>query len=190
MKRLWVFVLLFSLLAGSAWALDFSADTVMTARGHKTTGKIYFKTDRFRMDMISPQAMTTITRMDKKIVWSVMPAEKMYMEIPFNPKNSPKVHEKVEGEIDRKLMGSETVDGHPAKKYLVTYKNGSTKTEMYQWLATDVNFPVKTAAVDGSWAQEYKNIKMGSQPDSLFEVPAGYKKFAMPGGMGMRFNMK
>jgi hypothetical protein len=27
---------------------------------------------------------------------------------------------------------------------------------------------------------EYKNIKMGAQADSLFEVPSGYKKMAMP----------
>ena len=40
--------------------------------------------------------------------------------------------------------------------------------------------PVKTAAVDGSWSQELKNIKMGSQSDSLFELPAGYQKMQMP----------
>jgi hypothetical protein len=26
---------------------------------------------------------------------------------------------------------------------------------------------------------EYKNINTGKQPDSLFEVPAGFQKFAM-----------
>lgn len=26
---------------------------------------------------------------------------------------------------------------------------------------------------------EYKNINTGNQPDSLFEIPAGYSKFAM-----------
>ena len=48
--------------------------------------------------------------------------------------------------------------------------------------------PVKTAAADGSWTVEYKNIDRGSQADSLFEVPAGFQKTAMPGmgagGMG------
>lgn len=46
-----------------------------------------------------------------------------------------------------------------------------------------VNFPVKTAAVDGSWTQEYRNIKMGPQPNSLFEVPSGCKKLQAPGGI-------
>ena len=35
---------------------------------------------------------------------------------------------------------------------------------------------VKTEAVNGEWKQEYKNLKMGKQPDSLFEIPTGYKK--------------
>jgi hypothetical protein len=59
----------------------------------------------------------------------------------------------------------------------------------YQWMATDINFPVKTAAVDGSWSMEYKDIKLGSQPDSLFELPAGYQKMSipsMPPGVGKK----
>jgi outer membrane lipoprotein-sorting protein len=187
MRRFFALLLFFLLLAGSAAAVDFSADMVMTTKDMKTTGKIYFERNKFRMDMQSPRKMTTITRLDKRVMWSIMPEERMYMEMPLNPKNSPAVEEKMRGEIERKLVGSEKVDGHPTKKYLVTYHSGGKKEQVYQWLATDINFPVKTASVDGSWSQEYRNIKMGSQPASLFELPAGYKKFAMPGGMN--FNM-
>ena len=112
-----------------------------------------------------------------------MPAQKMYMEIPFNLKNQPLVEEKLQGEIERKQVGTETVNGHPTKKYLITYKSVKKTDQLYQWWATDINFPVKSSAVDGSWTQEYRNIKMGSQPNSLFEVPSGYNKFDMPGGM-------
>jgi hypothetical protein len=52
-------------------------------------------------------------------------------------------------------------------------------------MATDIKFPVKMAAVDGSWTMEYKNINMGTQPDSLFELPSGYKKMTMPSMPGM-----
>ena len=183
MRRVTFAVLCVILLASTAFALQFSADTVMTSGGMKTTGKIYFSGERFRMDMTSPRPMTTITRLDKKVVWSIMPEEKMYMEIPFNPKRQPMVRDKVQGEIERKLLGTGKVDGHPAKKYLVVYKSGGEKTQIYQWMATDLNFPIKTEAVDGSWTQEYRNIKLGNQPDSLFWIPDGYKKFQMPGGM-------
>ena len=176
-----VFVLLFS---GMASAFEFSADTITTHNGGvSTTGKIYYSTDRFRMDMKAPNEMIMITRMDKKVVWNIMPKEKMYMELPFDLKNKPKVGEKLEGEIERKHVGNETIDGHPTKKYLITYKYDNQKEQMYQWLAMDINFPVKSSAIDGSWGQEFKNIKMGSQPKSLFELPSGYKKIQMPGGM-------
>mgnify|MGYP001594689202 CR=1 FL=1 len=86
-------------------------------------------------------------------------------------------------------MGSETIDGHPSTKYEVTAKVDDKTMTTYQWLATDINFPVKTAAVDGSWTVEYKDIMLGSQPDSLFELPAGYQKMSMPTmppGMGKK----
>jgi outer membrane lipoprotein-sorting protein len=187
MRRFVAILFFFLLLAGTAAAVDFSADMVMTTKDMKSTGTIYFEPNKFRMDMHSPQKMSTITRLDKKVMWSIMPEQRMYMQMPLNLKNSPAVEEKMNGEIDRKLVGSENVNGHPTKKYLVTYRSGDRKEQVYQWLATDINFPVRTAAVDGSWSQDYKNIKIGSQPGSLFEVPAGYKKFAMPAGMN--FNM-
>jgi hypothetical protein len=188
MKKFFMLAVLILFCSGIAHAFEFSADTVITAKEGKTTGKIFYKADRFRMDMKTPEEMTMITRMDKKVVWNIMPREKMYMEIPFSMQNRPRVDDKVEGEIERKLIGSETVDGHPTKKYLITYQSGKAKEQMYQWWATDINFPVKSSAVDGSWVQEYKNITFGSQPNSLFELPTGYQKFQMPGGMN--FNMK
>ncbi len=185
-KKFFAVLICVFLFSGTALAVEFSADTIMTYKGGgSTNGKIYYKADKFRMDMSTPAEMIVITRMDKKIVWNIMPAEKMYMEMPFDLKNRPKVEEKYEGEVERKEVGSETIDGHPTKKYLITYKSGKETSQVYQWLATDINFPVKTAAVDGSWSQEFRNIKTGSQPDSLFEVPAGYQKFQMPGGMNM-----
>jgi hypothetical protein len=186
-KKLVGILFVLFLLSATASAFEFSADTISTHKGgDETKGKIYSKTDKFRMDMNSPQEMSMITRLDKKVVWNIMPRQKTYMELPFNPRNKPQVEEKFKGEMERKLVGSETIDGHPTKKYLVTYKVENEKHEVYQWLATDINFPVKTSAVDGSWSQEFRNVKMGGQPDSLFEVPAGYTKIQMPGGMNFK----
>jgi hypothetical protein len=159
----------------------------MTHReGMKMTGKMYFKADKFRMDMKSPQAMTTITRVDKNLMWNIMHDQKMYMEMPMDLRNKPMVEEQFDGEIERTEVGSETIDGHPTKKYLITVKTDDTVQKVYQWWATDIHFPVKTAAFDGSWTQEFKNVSLEKQPDSLFEVPSGYRKFQMPGGIDMR----
>jgi len=187
LKRLVAVLFFVFLFSCSALAVEFSADTIATFKeGHQSQGKIYYKPDRFRMDMSEPEEMTLITRIDKKVVWNIMSAAKMYMEMPFNLQNQPKVEENFEGEIERKEVGREMIDGHPTIKYLITYRVDGKKDQVYQWFATDIKFGMKTTAVDGSWTQEFRNVKIGSQPYSLFEVPSGYQKIQMPqmpGGM-------
>jgi hypothetical protein len=173
-------------LAGIARAGDFSADMTMATKEGKMTGTIWFKPDRYRMDLKKPEEMTMITRADKKVTWHLMPSEKMYMEMPYDPNDRPKVDEKMEGETERKLVADEKFDGRPTKKYLITCVSGKKKEQFYQWWAADINFAVKTAALDGSWSQEFRNVKTGPQPNILFVIPAGYKKMQMPGGMGFR----
>jgi len=161
--------------ATHALAIDMSSDMVSTANNQKHTSKIYMQGAKMRME--SPQQPGySIVRPDRNVMWMVMPEQKSYMEMPLDPSRQPKTSEKVQGEVSRKLLGSETIDGHHAQKYEVTYKDRESSQKMYQWMATDINFPVKMAAIDGSWTVEYRNIKMGAQPDSLFEVPAGFQK--------------
>jgi hypothetical protein len=165
--------------AGVARAMEFSADAVMSSKERTSTSKMYIKDKKIRTE---PEGIPhySIMRGDKNVVWMVMPSEKAFMEMKPDPSKKPKVDEKVQGEVSRKLVGSETVGGHPTQKYLVTYTVDGKTDKMYQWMATDMKFPIKSAAFDGSWTMEYKNIKMGGQPDSLFEIPSGYKKMDMP----------
>jgi hypothetical protein len=171
-------------LAAYGFAMEFSADMVSTAHGLNTTSKVFAKDQKFRME--SKGAPTySIMRGDKQVMWLVMPDQKSYMEMKADTSKQPRTEEKVRGEVSRKLIGTETIDGHPTQKYEITYTEAGKTEKMYQWMATDIKFPVKMAAADGSWIMEYKNIKMGSQPDSLFEVPSGYKKMSMPSMPGM-----
>jgi hypothetical protein len=43
----------------------------------------------------------------------------------------------------------------------------------------DLNFPIRTSALNGSWRIEYANIET-SAPDHLFEIPETYQKITMP----------
>jgi hypothetical protein len=183
LKKFIATAVLILLISGTASALELSADFV-TSHGEMTTsGKMYITPDKIRMDMNYPQDMSAITRMDKKVVWNVMHDQKSYIELPFVEDRKPRIEKEYKGEIERKLVGKETIDGHPTEKYLISYTNRGKTDQVYQWWATDINFPVKTEDINGKWKQEYKNIKMGKQDDGLFEIPEGYKKFDMPGGM-------
>jgi hypothetical protein len=155
----------------TALAADLTADTV-TKTGKKTSpGKISVKGDKYRLEP-AYTPIFYIGRGDKGIFWEINGAEKTYAEGKLTPATKPKIDEKLWGEISRKQVGTETIDGHPAKKSEVSVKEGNKTETYYQWWATDINFPVKLANTNGNWSVEYKNIKKGAA-DSLFELPPG-----------------
>lgn len=157
------------------WAKDFSADLVSNMAGGSMNGRIFMTKGKMRME--TPQSVT-ITRMDKKIIWVLMPTQKMYMEQAVNPDKTKGLSKKVEGEIDRQKIGKENVNGYAADKYKITYTNKGNKESIFQWVSPDIDMPVKTSDIAGKWSMELKNIKIGPVPGSLFEVPKGYSKFS------------
>ena len=162
--------------AARVTAADFSADVVGQSEEGAFQGKMYVQGKNVRMEM---EQMVTVTRMDQKVVWMIMPSERMYMEQPVKPRDVI-ASGAAEGEVERKPLGQEAVDGKPADKFEVTYDYEGDHSLVYEWVDPSLGMPVKIAAVDGSWSMEYHNIQMGPQEASLFEIPDGYQKFAMP----------
>ena len=164
-------------LAASASAFDFAADVVGQSEQGAMTGKMYAQGGNVRMEMA--QAVT-ITRLDKKVVWILMPSEQMYMEQPLNPRDAVMSGAARSDEAQRQSLGPDTVDGKPTEKFQVTYAYEGTSSSVYEWIEPSLGMPIKVAAVDGSWWMEYRNVTTGPQDAALFEVPGGYQKFAMP----------
>ena len=67
----------------------------------------------------------------------------------------------------------------PCKKY-ETVEDG----EKTFWISTQFPFPIKVE--DSEVTMEYQNIKMGALAESLFEIPPGYEKMAMPKSLRQR----
>jgi hypothetical protein len=176
---------------GPSATKDFSAEIVTKAGGRVQRGKIYMSGKKWRMDVTAyGQKSTTIVRADKKAVYILMPAQKMYMEQKYSAEYARGMGDMtkgvgVAGKVEHKKIGREKVSGIMCDKYKITSKVGGRKTVIYQWIAKDSLFPIKSAAADGSWSTQFKNFKAGKQPGSLFELPAGYKKFKMPSIPGM-----
>jgi hypothetical protein len=171
-----IFVFLFPIAARA----DFSADMISTTKGKVMKSKVFMGKDKMR---IEAGEGITISRMDKKVVWILMAKDKTYMEQALDPSKAVATQEKVKGEVERKLIGKEMIDGRSTDKYQIVFTRNNKKEIMLQWIAAGIPFPVKMAAGDNSWIVEYKNIKTGKQADSLFEVPAGYQKFAIGASM-------
>lgn len=170
-------VLFVFILFVSASAKDFSAEMVSTMKGEKpAAGKFFSSGDRkFRMEM---KDAVVITRLDKKLVWILMPAEKLYMEQPVRPENVV-AGETYPGETERKFLGTEAVEGRAAKKYKVSYRIDGRTESVYQWMDDSLGLALKTADVNGKWSVLFRDVKVAPQPPGLFELPGGYQKMQM-----------
>ena len=160
---------------------EFSADMIVTdAKGNVTTGKIYMKGNKkVRQEVKSGDDVSvTILRLDKKVSWTLMP-EKQYMEVAFNfdPNQL-----NPDFAYEMKTIGNETVNGYSCQVVEYVYKDKKLGS-LVQWIADDLGFAVKTQTKNARGkvesTVEYKNIAVGLQPDNLFEIPAGYKKFSL-----------
>lgn len=170
-------LMIFSLfLVGIVFAQEFSADIVNTNSAGTSTGKIFATKNKIRMEI---NGVVSITRMDKNVIWVLMPNGKMYMEQPFDPAAFIGVGEKVSGETERTFLGEEMVDGRMAKKYKVVSNLSGKQQTILQWVDNAFSLPIKIVAQDNSWAIEYKNLQVGNQSDPLFELPSDYKKFSI-----------
>jgi len=171
-----VIVLLLPLAHGSAWALEFSADQITKAKGKTHVSNIYYRDDRWRLEHQDPGPVNvTIVRRDKQVVWMLLSRLKHYKEVPFELSQAPKVQEQLEGETSRSAIGTETLDGHPTTLYEVHVREGDQTSEYYQWLATDIRFPLKLMKKDGSWSVEYRRVRLGPVSDFLFQLPVNFQ---------------
>lgn len=175
---------------------EFSADVVDTG-GHKGGGpkKVYFGKDKLRFDSADngdPRSSGSVIFDLAKESWVVlMDKQRMYMEMPSKMMENRGMFRFFQtGDVENACAdwlkiahnqhgtchkaGSETVNGRNTVKYEGTNDSGETSTV---WLDSKLRFPVKWQGKNGGG--ELQNIKEGSQPASLFEIPAGYTKFDM-----------
>ncbi len=183
---------------------DFSGDIVDTSRGggpeHKA--KVYATKDkmRFEPERQGPSQPSVIVNFSTHMTDVLMPDRKMYMEFPqgqgpgmqqwsrdlFRPRDvSDACSEWLKLPANHggtcKNLGSDTVNGRSTIKFEGTNSKGETG---YAWVDKKIAFPIKWQGKNDSW--ELQDIKEGSQPASLFEVPSDYQKFQMPAGMPNR----
>jgi hypothetical protein len=200
MRRAAVGIFIVALLATAVIAQeDFSADVVNTKEsGNQSHAKIYVTKDKWRIEGLQEGRMggAIITNLVTRTSDVLMPERKMYMEFPQGqgPAGQRLMNFYHARDIDDacsdwlKLpynqggtchkVGSETVNGRSTVKYEGTNAKGETGAV---WFDKKIAFPIKWEGKNGGG--ELQNIKEGSQPSSLFEIPSDYQKFQMPAGM-------
>jgi hypothetical protein len=182
-SAVWLTALLCMLaLSGPAMAAEFSADLIQKQDDEIMKGKFFVKGNKMRMEF-EEEAITIMDMVSGK-TYILQPEEKMYMEMPgmeatATPAQSDEELAKI---ATKKHVGTEKVNGYQCDKYLITYHDKSMG-KMTQWYAKKLDYPIKMVydGPEGEMVTEYKNIKEGGVNDSMFEIPHGYKKMAIPG---------
>ena len=169
----------------TAFCAEFSADLVMSGDGDEETGKIFVKGRLQRMELMEDGELLAIniSRPDKGVNWNLMPDEKMYMEMSLTEIGYEDI-ESLESKSKMTVLGNETVNGYKCEKRRYE-SNDKEAGPAIVWFSPKLGYPVKIQTLaykgEGDMVMEYKNIKTGKVPDSKFEIPKGYKKFAIPG---------
>lgn len=178
--------------AGPGINAEYSAEEVVETADSMSKTKVYSTPTMERREMSEGgQQMIAITRHDKKIVWNLMPEEKMYMEMPIG-QSVEKKEEKTDlsaYKIEQTPMGQETLNGIVMNKgkMIMTGKDGS-KMGGFMWTTKEgIIAKMDALSVEKGKKDRFKlemtNLKIGKQPANLFEIPKGFEKMDM-GAMG------
>ena len=181
---------------------EFSADVVDTSKGDAAKAKIYFGKDKIRFEPANKDPRSGggafIMNLATQTSTVLMEQQHMYMEMPAKTTSQRSGYNFFRtGDVENACadwmaqswnkggtchkVGNETVNGRNTVKYDGTNSNGEAGTI---WIDPKLRFPVKWVGKNGTG--ELRSIQEGSQPSSLFEVPAGYNKLDMSNMGGMQ----
>ena len=169
--------------------VEYSADTMMETAEISMKGHVNYTPTRERREMVTGSGgdkMILITRHDKKIAWTLMPAEKMYMEMSLAQASAQAKDDISKYKIEQTVVGPEKVNGvNTTKSKIIMTGPKGEKMGGFMWM-TKENIVVKmdAIAIDKKDKMRFKteltDLKVGKQDPKLFEVPAGYEKMGMP----------
>ncbi|MCC6301437.1 MAG: hypothetical protein IT489_01390 [Gammaproteobacteria bacterium] len=175
-----------------AWnppAVDYSADETMETAEFSIEGQVYASQGKERREtLMEGMRQIMILRPDKKLIWTLMPDQRMYIEVkPGTDKaGSGADPGDLSGyEIEQTTLGEEEVNGvmTTKSKIVMTGKTGA-KMGGFWWTSKDgIVVKMDVLAMDKGdktrIKKELRNLRVGPQDPALFEIPAGYARMDM-----------
>lgn len=163
--------------------VDYSATSTMDTGEMKMKTRIFSSPGKFRQEMGGEESMVSIVRHDKKVMWQLMSAMNMYMEMPLDQNDN---DEDIRSyDIEQSVVGEETINGFKAtkSKVIATSKKGKKFGGFFWTTPEGITIKMDLLYKDGDkkqrMTQELTDLKIGKLNPSLFEVPAGFSKSNM-----------
>lgn len=171
-------------LSGMGMAAEFTADMIQTGQKMLYKGKLYVKGGKLRQEISVGVKQIVIERPDKKLVWTCDPSDKTYMVVTnaiIRGIDDPRARARLKEIGKAKPPTKETINGYLCTKRVWIGKGAPAKS-LTEWRSDKLGMNVKILIKETSATRviEYKNIKLGKVPDSVFEVPKGYHLVPTP----------
>jgi hypothetical protein len=170
---------------------EYSADSMVQNEEGTMKQKVFVTPTKERKETLTGagEGAVMIFRYDTKVMWTLMPAESMYMEQSIGGGQG-RGSDPSKWTYEDAAMGEETLNGVRATKYQTraTRTDGNTYGG-FSW-RTREGIPIKQDLLykEGNdkkrMLTELTNVQIGSQDPKLFEIPEGFTKFDMGGMMG------
>lgn len=160
---------------------DLSADMVVLSDGRTMeTSKIYVSGARSRMESSMMGGFTSIVRRDRGVVWMLYPARKQYTERPLDAKIAAQdPASEPPGLISKEKIGVDTVGGHPCTVYrMKVAAPGGRQLTTTACVSESLGLSLRSEVA--GIVSELRNIRLGSQPANLFEIPSGFQLTTAP----------
>lgn len=166
---------------------EYSADSYMETSDGVMEGTVNVAPGKERREyLMDGEKSIMIMRHDKKVAWMLMPEDEMYTEMKLS--KGGRKDDLSAYKIEQTKVGPETVNGIKTTKSKVIMTGPKGDKFGGFWWTTKEGIVVKMDTVSVTKGGkdrlkiELKNLKIGKQKPSIFEIPAGYSNMAM--GMG------
>ncbi|MBF0444176.1 MAG: hypothetical protein HQL68_01200 [Magnetococcales bacterium] len=166
--------------------VEFSADVIRTIPGKSnkvSRGRMFVSRYGIRTEGTkNSQPVVFIFRPKKKVVWTLLPAQKLYEErlgmvverppLPMEP-NSPC---KIDKGIVCQLLGNVMFNKREVEHWLISRRTSKQLTPLVQlWIDKNLKVALREKFLDGMTI-ELQNLEEKAQKIKLFVVPKDYKK--------------
>ncbi len=160
-----------------------TSDVSMVQTVHAKPGKGRYET------VMEGMRIVQIWRDDLNLLWSLTPGQNLAISIPYGSEQANSPFAALDDQsvtIEKRLIGTETVNGVQASRYYVTSSgNDGGGATGHVWM-TPQNITVRMrmqysepGESPGELHFDLTGLVIADQPDSLFELPHGYQVMSM-----------
>ena len=160
-------------------ALEYSAVQHIETVPGPFLNRIYIAGDRERQDAsLGGKTVTTIIRRDKRVVWLLIPGQKLYEEVDVASASVTSLPGQLNPLLGKRL-GDERLDGRPVSKIAMPMNEG--RQVAYAWVSPEglvlkAMIPADEQTGRPEARLRLQDVQFGRQDQTLFELPEGYRR--------------